>query len=284
MVNHRWRRRAGLQATWLATRAAGALSARAAGPFAARLWFTPWSPPAAPEAHRRESAWLAGSRPLTVSAGDHTLTGFVAGAGPTILLVHGWGDRAARLGAFIGPLVTAGHRVVGVDLPGHGDGAGQTNGYELAAALLAVGKHLGGLHGIVAHSMGALVTTKALSDGLDARSVALIAPAVRLEHALERFTTQLRLPPKAGVGLRGTIEERFGPEVWTGFAGDRIAKDLSVPALIVHDEVDQQVDVVDAKTLAAAWPDAQLVTTQGLGHRRILRDRGVIDRAVSFLR
>ena len=35
--------------------------------------------------------------------------------------------------------------------------------------------------------------------------------------------------------------------------------------------------------LAAAWPGAGLVTTQDLGHVRILRDPAVVEAAVSFV-
>jgi hypothetical protein len=35
--------------------------------------------------------------------------------------------------------------------------------------------------------------------------------------------------------------------------------------------------------IAAAWPGAELVTTEGLGHRRILRDPAVVARVTDFL-
>lgn len=277
--------RAEMRATWLAMRAAGVVSARLSGWMAARLWFTPWRVTAGTSSQDREAAWLADTRPTAVPTAEGPLTGFVAGEGTTtVLLVHGWGDRAARLGGFVAPLVAAGHRVIGLDLPGHGDtGGGQTNAYALARALGAAGDHLRPLHAVIAHSMGGLTTALALQDGLEAGSVALVAPAVRLDHALDRFAAQFRLPPKAVLGLRATIERRFGTGIWAELAADSIAKRLTVPAVIVHDEDDPQVDVADARTLAAAWPDAHLVTTRGLGHQRILRDPQVIDRVRAFL-
>jgi hypothetical protein len=32
-----------------------------------------------------------------------------------------------------------------------------------------------------------------------------------------------------------------------------------------------------------AWPGARFMKTQGLGHGRILRDRGVVEAAVDFI-
>jgi hypothetical protein len=37
------------------------------------------------------------------------------------------------------------------------------------------------------------------------------------------------------------------------------------------------------RDIANAWPDARLLTTSRLGHRRILRDPGVVAEVVGFL-
>jgi hypothetical protein len=39
----------------------------------------------------------------------------------------------------------------------------------------------------------------------------------------------------------------------------------------------------DGRAIAASWPGARLVTTQGFGHHKILRSTEVIGRTVSFL-
>jgi pimeloyl-ACP methyl ester carboxylesterase len=173
---------------------------------------------------------------------------------------------------------------VGLDLPAHGDTSeGETDGLELAEALNHAARELGNVHGIVAHSMGSVATTLALQDGLSVGSVVFISPAVRLERGLAHFVDMYSLPQRAGRGLRAEIERRYGETIWDDIAVDRIARDLNVPALIVHDLKDTQVSVEDAQMLAAAWPSAQQLLTLGLGHNRILRDPGVIGRAVAFL-
>ena len=53
--------------------------------------------------------------------------------------------------------------------------------------------------------------------------------------------------------------------------------------LVVHDREDVTVPYDDGAAIAAAWPGAELVTTTGLGHRDIVRDREVVARAVAFL-
>ena len=56
----------------------------------------------------------------------------------------------------------------------------------------------------------------------------------------------------------------------------------TIPALVIHDRDDREVPYASADRIVRAWPDATLVTTEGLGHRRILRDASVIERVVAF--
>lgn len=273
-----------LRATWTAAAVTGRVSARVARPFVSHLWFTPWRVPVPETVRRREDSWLRDTRPLTLRTRAGDLAAFTAGEGPTVLLVHGWGERASAMGNLIAPLVAAGHRVVGMDLPGHGaNPASRTDLPSAAASLRAASAHLGGVDAVVAHSLGGLATVVALRDGLNAGAVVLLAPAVRLDAALARFAVQMRLPSRAVAGLRHDIANRFGPAVWEDYRADRIAAGLTTAALIVHDEADPQVDLADVQALTESWPGARLHSTTGLGHRRLLRDPGVATAVTQFL-
>lgn len=274
-----------LRATWLATRALALVSPRLAGPLAARLWFTPWRVPVSERAAARQAEWLSGTDRLTFSSDDGRVAAYGAGAGPAVVLVHGWGERGASLGAFVRPLVAEGYRVVGVDLPGHGASeGGQSDGFRLAAAIAGVCEQVGDVRAIVAHSMGATTSLYAVSQGLEVDALALIAPSPRLDHAFETFGKMAKLTPAALSGLKGTIERRYGPGVWQAFSAHTVAPEVHVPALIVHDRDDDQVAWDDVRVLHDVWPGSRLVTTKGLGHARILRDPDVIETVTSFLR
>lgn len=270
--------------TVAATRAIAPVSERLAGLAAARLWFTPWPVPVSERGLQKQARWLERSEPLSLRTADgHHLRGFAAGAGPVVLLVHGWGEWAANLGAFIAPLVTAGYRVVGFDLPAHGRSSGtQTDALVNAAAVSDAAAAQGGAHAIVAHSMGAHAATTALHRGLEVDAVALLAPAVRL-YGVEDFAEMLSLPQAAARGLRLTIERRYGASVWEDLAADLLARKLRTPALIVHDADDDQIAPGDMRALSEAWQGSRLVVTQGLGHGRIIRDPDVIQQVVAFL-
>lgn len=272
------------RATWLATRAAAAISPRLAGRPAARLWFTPWRVPVGERAAKRQEEWLRPTEPVSFRVGGRRIAGYVAGSGPTVLLVHGWGERGASLGAFVAPLVAAGYRVVGIDLPGHGASeGGQTDGFQLGAAIRGVCDELGDVRAVVAHSMGATTSLFATHEGMSVDGMVLLAPSPRLDRALVTFSKMLALPPNAVTGLKATIERRYGADVWDRLSAHVFAADVTTPALIVHDRDDPQVALEDAEALHAAWPSSRLVVTEGLGHGRLLRDPNVIDAVTSFL-
>ena len=54
--------------------------------------------------------------------------------------------------------------------------------------------------------------------------------------------------------------------------------------LVVHDVHDPDVPWTEAQVIAERWRDSRLIATEGLGHRAILRDPGVIGSVVDFLR
>jgi pimeloyl-ACP methyl ester carboxylesterase len=248
-------------------------------PHITRLWFTPWRFDPGSHVLAREAAWLARTKPL----GWGSLAGFEAGAGPTVLLVHGWGDYAARLGAFVDPLVDSGFRVVGLDLPGHGgSGDRPADLYQWADAIgdvIAAEK----VHAIVAHSLGGQAVTNALTRGTGVEAVALLAPAVRLAHSVDTFARMFGLPALATEALREEIARRYGSGVWAETDGDAQARQLRLPALIVHSADDDQIGTSDVELLARAWDGAALIELDGLGHNRLTRDHAVIELVAEFL-
>jgi pimeloyl-ACP methyl ester carboxylesterase len=62
-----------------------------------------------------------------------------------------------------------------------------------------------------------------------------------------------------------------------------LARSMSAPALIVHDDGDPDVPYAHGVEIARAWPGAELLTTSGLGHRSVMRDPAVIRHTVAFL-
>ena len=67
----------------------------------------------------REAEILAAGRPLTLDAKGDSVRAWRWGEGAPVLLVHGWGSTAGRLGSLVEPLVASGRSVLAFDAPGH---------------------------------------------------------------------------------------------------------------------------------------------------------------------
>lgn len=228
-------------------------------------------------------------RRFDVPVGGSRVVAEVWGRGPTVYLVHGWGGRRQQLDAFVGPLVAAGRRVISFDAPSHGGsapgqlGRGRSTPLEMAATVAAVVAVGGPAHGIVAHSLGASATTLAVLDGLAVDRLVLVAPLANPPSYTREFAHVLGFGERVHTGLRRRMEGLVGRPLTDLDLPTRLAAGTPPPALIVHDRADKESRYADGEALAAAWPGAELVTTDGLGHRRILRDETVVHRAVAYL-
>lgn len=202
----------------------------------------------------------------------------------TVLLLHGWGGRAAQLRAFVPPLLERGYRVLALDAPGHGRSEGvRPSMFQIAETIQEFGRCAGPFAGLIAHSMGAASATMALGRGLPVRRAALIAPMCRLTDALTRFVVRLKLSPEQRARLCARLESEFGADMWDQSSLVWVGPRLTLPALIVHDRGDAEIPYQDGVDTAAAWRGAELLTTEGLGHRLILRDLPVVTHVTRFV-
>lgn len=235
----------------------------------------------------RESWWATEAREWSLPFGSGTLRAWTWGWGSeTVLLVHGWGGRGLQLGAFAAPLVEAGYQVVAYDAPGHGSSVGDRSSLpEKAAAVTAMVHHLGGVEAIIAHSAGAAAVTAALAQPgtpLPVERLVYLAPSVDMLGVTERFASLLGLPMTVADRMREGIERQYGVR-FAELAGVALAPRMAQPLLVVHDRDDREIAFAEGEALVGAWPGAEMLVTEGLGHFRLLRDDGVVARARRFL-
>lgn len=215
--------------------------------------------------------------------GSGWLTTTEWGSGPAVLLIHGWGGRAASFDAFIEPLVASGYRAVTLDLPAHGTSSGlRTNVIECAGAALQVGRASGGLAAIVTHSFGGPVAALAWRHGLRADRVVMLAPPRSIWAVSLPVGDWLGLPRKVSEGTLDRFARRMGV-TWDELRADRLAAAIPAPLRVVHDEDDRIVPWSHGAAVAGAAPLGTLRTTSGLGHRDLLVDPSVIADVVGFV-
>lgn len=232
---------------------------------------------------QRERGWLAGARRGAFEVAGRLLPTWSWGSGPAVLLVHGWQGRGSQLGAFAGPLADAGFRAIAWDAPGHGANPGRLSSLpEMIEAVLAAARSAGPVAGAVAHSVGAAAVSGAMSRGLAVDAAVFLAPPAEPGRFLELAGAWLGLPPPIAERARRRIERRFAIRM-TDIAPLAQAPRMTAPLMVVHDRDDGEVPWEDGSRLASAWPGARLITTRGLGHRRVLRDPAIVAAAVDFL-
>jgi pimeloyl-ACP methyl ester carboxylesterase len=255
------------------------------GRWAARLWFTL----PRPNGRSRDDRPELPSTLATIHLADgRRVAAEVWGDGLPVYLVHGWGGWRGQLGAFVEPLVRRGHSVVAFDALSHGEssagrhGRRRTTGPEMIEALEAAVDHFGRPAGIVAHSLGSAMAAVAIGHGLPAPDrLALVAPTV---GPLPHISAMANLLGFSGRTQRAMLDrlEAVINRPMTDFDTLSLPRPMP-PTLIVHDRHDKEVPLAEGAALASAWQNTEMVTTEGLGHRRILRDPKVVERVASFL-
>ncbi|MFI7277384.1 alpha/beta fold hydrolase [Streptomyces sp. NPDC049879] len=262
-------------------RVAPSLAARAVVPFFSR-------PLARLPLSRDETAVLALAAQDVIQVGGHPVTVHTWGDGARpVLMVHGWKSRAACFSAFVAPLVARGFTPVAFDAPGHGASGGRAStilDYVRAAELLHA-RH-GRFAAVVGHSVGGLGAFLALRGRVTADRLVTVSTPSSFPHVVDSFCAMTGVGETVKPALRRTLERRLFPgevDLWNRFSPVHRPEQLRLPVLAVHDRRDRAVPFGEAERLVAAYADrADLFATDGLGHRRILADPGVVEAVLAF--
>ncbi len=205
---------------------------------------------------------------------------------PIVLFVHGWTGTASSFVMFIEPLVSRGFQVIAYDGPAHGASPGKTaNLIEWSDGVMAVIQELNQVHCIVGHSLGAAAILVASSVGLNTNKIVMIAPFNDIISITDNFATHLSIPRKTISGMRDYIAVKYQQQLarYGNDWNDIFHSEYKVPTLILHDKDDREIPWNNAKAIADQWPWATFITTQGLGHRRILINVEVVNQVTEFL-
>ncbi|KAB8192491.1 alpha/beta fold hydrolase [Lysobacter maris] len=228
----------------------------------------------------------ADGRRVDVDADGHRVVAYVWGEParqPYVLFSHGWSSHGLRIDSWLPALTAAGYAVVGFDQFAHGRSPGrQTTLPGFRDHLLAVGRRFGPAAAVIGHSLGGAATMLALEAGLRADRVVLVAPAADPIDASRRFAGMIGLAAHVCRRMRAQFESRLGIR-FEDMQAHTVVPHLAQPALVVHDLRDREVPWSEGERYARFWPHARLLTTDGLGHRRILDDPEVIRAGVDFI-
>ncbi|RWO89005.1 alpha/beta fold hydrolase [Mesorhizobium sp.] len=210
-------------------------------------------------------------------------------AAGTVLVIHGWRSRTEYMRTLIEAYRDAGYKVVSLDLPGHGQSQGRR--LTLVSAVEAArltGEWFGPFVAVVGHSFGGAVAANAVVGSvkdippLAAERLVLIAAPSSLPAIFNDFSRMLSVGPRSQAAMADRVERIAGRPLHE-FTGDRQLAGTPVPTLVIHAPDDREVSADHARLYAGAGDHVRLYWADGLGHRRILADKGVVERAVGFV-
>ena len=262
----------------------GRLAPKRTADRAARLFATPFA------SSRSRALAVPGDTAMRrgeLRIGGETIATYVWGdpaTQPYALLAHGWSSFGLRFLPWVAGLRALGYAVVTFDQPGHGRSSGKLCTLpEFTSTLRAVGRHYGEAALAVGHSLGGAALVLAQDEDWHAQRLVLVAPAADMADAASRYFRLVRLGEHLRQAFYDWLLRRTGISVEQLEVHRRLPA-LGQPALIVHDLDDADVPWSEGERYARYWPGARLLTTQGLGHRRVLDAPDTINAALAFVR
>ena len=235
-----------------------------------------------------------------------------SGSGRTVLLLHGWGDRAAGLHALMVSLAQH-YDVIAPDLPGFGGTQAPKEVWGLNEYAQFVGKFLHKLgakrvYAIIGHSNGAAIAVRGVSQGMlnTDRLVMLASAGIRGEYkgrvrALRYITKAGRvltipLPQQIKRKIRRKVYDTIGSdmlvsehlqETFKRVVTDDIRADASlitIPSLLIYGDQDTAAPVRYGELFHELMEGSTLEILPGSGHFvHVDRSREVVKSIEEFL-
>jgi pimeloyl-ACP methyl ester carboxylesterase len=211
---------------------------------------------------------------------------------PTALLVHGWGGQAGQMLPIAKALIAQGIAPIILETPAHGRNAGATTAIpqfaravEFAVAKLASEGIT--THALVGHSAGATACAFAATRITEANApsfkLVMIAAPERPQQYTEWFAQIFGLSESTRAAMQMRIEAHHRVQ-FHQFDFAELAPKITAATLVVHDANDPLHASAAARVFAGEVKRGEFLETTGLGHTKILRDRGVGERIAVFLR
>lgn len=251
--------------------------------FSAKLFSTPvkFTTP-----EREKTMWESAQKSkLTISSLNCEIEVLSYGYSPKkVLLVHGWSGRSTQLFMIADKLLENGYMVISFDAPAHGNSEGKTSSMpEFVEAINSLNNEYGPFEAAVGHSLGGMSLYTAVAQGLDINSVVSIGSGDTISNIMSNFINNLELKPKIATKLKKQFDKKHKEDI-DNYASSKQAKEVTIPALVIHDSFDGDVPVSCAYSIRQSLKRGSILITNGLGHTKILRDKNTANRIVTFIK
>lgn len=218
---------------------------------------------------------------MLIPCGTNTLQCWVYPAkGPTAVLCHGWQGSAASWAVLIQKLRSVGFQVVVFNAPGHHNRPVRSSLPQFSRALRKV-VTLFSADVLVGHSFGGMTTARVLADFPNIKAAVLYCAPDRLDSLAEGFCRSLKMSAAAREEFFEKLQSTL-PNPVSKETVQHYLKECRVPVLLLHDRDDTVVSIDSSRRMKRDL-GFELVETERLGHRLIIRDEALAQRAAEFL-
>lgn len=199
-----------------------------------------------------------------------------------ILLVHGWSGRSTQLSNIAEALLKEGYMTISFDAPAHGKSDGKKAHMAMfIECIMELEKIYGKFEVAIGHSLGGMAVMNSVKRGLQTEKAVIIGSGDVLSDIFEGFVKLLGLKPIIAKKLITKFENKHGK--LSDYNIHEVAKTINIPIFVIHDTHDQEVPSTCATHIHKHLPNGKLLLTEKLGHRRILRDKKVIEQIIEFI-
>lgn len=203
-----------------------------------------------------------------------------------LLILHGHESSAGNFDHYVLPLTKKGYEVVAFDAPAHGRSGGKKiHAVDYKNFIREVILHYGPFTSFVSHSFGGLALSLALEELPHDASwkVVLIAPATESTRAIDNFFRLLELDDAVRKEFDDLITAANNrPPSW--YSVNRAAENIKAQVLFLQDKQDPLTPIEDVQPIMEKnYPNFTFVISDGLGHRKIYKDKSSVRLIADFL-
>jgi pimeloyl-ACP methyl ester carboxylesterase len=206
------------------------------------------------------------------------------GSGSQIILcLHGWQSQSYRWKKYIETFDKEKYTIIAIDAPAHGKSEGKIFNVPIYARLIEELMATYPVTYILAHSLGAFATMCLFYEKpeMALHKVALLGTPGEATDFIDEYARVLKTHPRVKENLEAYFLAYAGLNP-SYYSASRFASTLTSQALLIHDTGDIEAPYSYAVAIHKLWPNSELMTTQGLGHK--LRDMAVVSKVVQFFK
>lgn len=201
----------------------------------------------------------------------------------TVLLIHGWESNSFRWRNLIGLLQDEGYQIIAFDAPAHGNSSGSIWNIPLYSECTQHVIRRFNPDYIVGHSVGGMTAVyhQHLYPNTSIQKIVTVGSPSDLYDMMLQYKKILGFNKRVLSALDDYFKKHFGFGIHD-FSTASYASTLTIPGLLIHDELDAIAPVRASERVHAAWKNSTLIKTSGLGHS--MHQQEVSEQIINFLK